>query len=107
MNTDAARRWDPERHAHRLVPAGALLAVFGGCVGGVPGLLAAIVGLGLLVLSCYSRRDGLLILGPLTHAELLRAARRRRPWLWRAVYALAAGAVILGNIASDAPGLLD
>ncbi len=106
MITDAVRRWDPERHAHRLAPAGALLAVFGGCVGGVPGLVMAVVGVGLLLASCYSRRDGLLILGPLTHAELLRAARRRRPWLWRAGYALLAGAVILGSIESNAPGTL-
>lgn len=99
-------RWDPERHAHRLAPAGALLAVTGGCFGGVGGLLVAAVGVGLLLAACYSRRDGLLLLGPLTHAELLRAARRRRPWLWRSLYALAAGAVILGNIESYAPGSL-
>ncbi len=99
-------RWDPERHAHRLAPAGALLAVTGGCFGGVPGLLVAAVGVGLLLASCYSRQDGLLLLGPLTHAELTRAARRRRPWLWRSLYALAAGAVILGNVESFAPGTL-
>ena len=99
-------RWDPERHAHRLAPAGALLAVTGGCFGGLPGLLVAAVGVGLLLAACYSRQDGLLLLGPLTHAELTRAARRRRPWLWRAVYALAAGAVILGNIESYEPGSL-
>jgi len=103
---DPPRRWDPERHAHRLAPAGALLTVTGGCLGGVPGLLVAAVGVALLLASCYSARDGLLLLGPLTHAELLRAARRQRPWLWRAVYALAAGAVILGNIETYVPGLL-
>ena len=106
MIASAVRQWDPERHARRLAPAGALLAVSGGCVGGVGGLLAALLGVGLLVLSCYSRRDGLLILGPLTHAELLRAARRRRPWMWRAVYALLAGFVIWLVITASAPGLL-
>jgi ABC-type Na+ efflux pump permease subunit len=99
-------RWDPERHAHRLAPAGALLAVTGGCFGGVAGFLLVAVGVALLLASCYSRQDGLLLLGPLTYAELTRAARRRRVWVFRTGYALAAGAVILGNIEKFAPGSL-
>jgi ABC-type transport system involved in multi-copper enzyme maturation permease subunit len=90
--------FDPERHARRLAPAGALLAVTGGCVGGGLGLLLAAVGVLLLLLACVSRRDGLLLLGPFARSELARAARTRRTWLWRSVYALAAGAILVGNV---------
>src|SRR5689334_12366119 len=55
---------DPERYAGRLAPVGAVLAVAGGCVGGWVGLGLAAVGFALLLLACFSRDDGLLILGP-------------------------------------------
>ena len=101
------RAWDPEGHARRLAPAGAVLVVLGSCAGGWPGAALALLGVGLLLACCYSARDGFLLLGPLTTAELTRVARLRRPWLWRSVYALAAGGVLLGMVASKAPGLLD
>jgi hypothetical protein len=94
----SAPGFDPERYAPRLAPAGALLAVVGGCAGGGVGLLFAATGVVLLLFACVSRRDGLLLLGPFARAELVRAARTRRPWVWRAVYALAAGAILVGNV---------
>ncbi|HET6572592.1 MAG TPA: ABC transporter permease subunit [Fimbriiglobus sp.] len=94
----SAPGFDPERFAPKLAPAGALLAVVGGCAGGGVGLLLAAVGVVLLLFACVSRRDGLLLLGPFARAELVRAARTRRPWLWRAIYALAAGAILVGNV---------
>jgi ABC-type transport system involved in multi-copper enzyme maturation permease subunit len=80
---------DPERYAHRLAPAGAVLAVAGGCAGGWLGFLIAGVGLLLLLTACVSRDDGLLLLGPFVRAELVRAGRTRRLALWRALYAAA------------------
>ena len=85
--------FDPERHARRLAPAGAVLAVAGGCLGGWPGLAAAAVGLSLLLLACVSRADGLLVVGPFARAEWARAARRRRLRWWRVGYALTAAAL--------------
>jgi hypothetical protein len=78
---------DPERYAPRLVPAGAVLAVVGGCAGGWLGLLLAGVGLLLLLTACVSRDDGLLLLGPFVRSELVRASRTRRLALWRTLYA--------------------
>lgn len=88
--------FDPERYAPKLAPAGAVLAVVGGCFGGWGGLLLAIVGLLLLVAACFSRHDGLLIFGPLVRFELIRAARTRRLALWRVIYALGASFILLG-----------
>src|SRR5258706_8071047 len=70
-----AAGFDPERHARRLAPAGAALAVVGGCLGGWVGLLVAALGVLLLLLACVSRDDGLLILGPFVRAELVRSTR--------------------------------
>jgi hypothetical protein len=98
--------FDPEAHAHRLAPAGAILSVFGSCLGGPLGIIVALLGLLLLILSTYSHTDGLLLLGPFAKYELARAARVRRPWLWRSVYGVAAGLILIGNIDVQAPGML-
>lgn len=101
-----AAGFDPERHARRLAPVGAVLAVTGGCLGGWGGLLAAALGVVLLLLACFSRNDGLLVLGPFVRAELVRAARGRRPWLWRSIYAVAAGLILVGNVWASAQPLM-
>lgn len=98
--------FDPERHARRLAPVGAVLAVGGGCFGGWVGLLVAALGVLLLLLASFSRDDGLLILGPFVRAELVRAARGKRPWLWRSIYALAAGFILIGNVWVNSDALL-
>ena len=91
--------FDPERHARRLAPAGGLLATLGCCFGGWIGIVTASVGVGLLLLSAYSRTDGLLILGPFARYELIRAVRTRRFWIIKTAIAATAGAVVLVNMA--------
>lgn len=82
--------FDGERYARRLAPAGGLLVVVGLCGGGWLAAVLVPVGGLLLLLACVSRRDGLLVFGPFARAELVAAARRGRPWLWRVLYAVAA-----------------
>jgi ABC-type Na+ efflux pump permease subunit len=85
---DRLRALDPERYARRLAPAGAALCLLAAALGNWYGLLPAALGLTLLLVSCLSRDEGLLVLGPFARTELYRAARRRRPpALWRAAYA--------------------
>ena len=98
MNAPDRLNPDLERYAARLAPAGALLVPFGSCLGGVVGLMLALVGVGLLLAACYSAKDGLLVFGPFVRAEVIRHTRRGRPWLWRAMYAIAAGAILFLNI---------
>jgi len=94
---------NPELHARRLAPAGAVLVPLGICLGGVFGILVALVGVGLLLAACFHPKDGLLIVGPFVRAEVIRHTRRGRPWLWRAMYAVAAGAILFLNINTFAP----
>ena len=70
-------RWDPERHAHRLAPAGALLAVTGGCFGGLPGLLVAAVGVGLLLAldRHLAPSEEFVVVGPAGSPEVAAALR--------------------------------
>lgn len=96
--------FDPEKRAPRLAPWGAVLALSGAAVGGWLGVPVALAGVGLLLLACVSRRDGFLLCGPIASAELTRAARLGRPWLWRSVYAVAAGLIVFLNFASVVPG---
>lgn len=92
---DRLRALDPERHARRLAPAGAVLCVLAAAIGHWAAAPLAIVGLVLLLVSCLSRDDGLLVLGPFVGAELARASRRRLPpAFWRAVYAAAVVAML-------------
>ncbi len=96
--------FDPETRARRLAPWGAVLALSGAAVGGWLGVPVALAGVVLLLLACVSRRDGFLLCGPIASAELTRAARLGRPWLWRSVYAVAAGLIVFFNFASAVPG---
>lgn len=71
------RNWiDRDGHARPAAVAGAGLTVAGIATGGVAGgwLLAA--GVALLLAAAYSRRDGLLVLGPFVAREFAIAARR-------------------------------
>lgn len=99
-------RFDPERHARRLCQAGLPLVVVGLYFGGPVGWPAALLGVGLLLLACYSGRDGFLLVGPFAKSELVRAARRRRPQLVRGVIAAAAGVMIF-NTLENAGGIGD
>jgi MFS family permease len=90
--------FDPEHHAPRFAKFGWLLAIGGAVVGGWVGIPVAVVGVSALLLACYSSKDGFLLFGPIPAAEWNRTARRGRPWLWRAVYAVAAGAIVVGNL---------
>jgi ABC-type transport system involved in multi-copper enzyme maturation permease subunit len=95
---DRLRALDPERHARRLAPAGAALCLLAAALGSWYGLFPAVLGLSLLLVSCLSRDDGLLVLGPFVRYELVRASRRRfPPALFRAAYA-AAALVLLGLV---------
>jgi ABC-type Na+ efflux pump permease subunit len=52
-------------------------------------------GCALLLTACVSRRDGLLLVGPFVRSELVRAARTRRLALWRTLYAVVTGGLML------------
>jgi len=95
--------FNPESHAPRLAPWGAVLALSGAAAGGWVGVPLALVGVFLLLLACVSRKDGFLLFGPIASAELTRAARLGRPWLWRSVYAVAAGLIVFFNLAAVVP----
>jgi ABC-type Na+ efflux pump permease subunit len=85
---DRLRALDPERYADRLAPAGAALCVLAAVIGHWAALPLALVGLVLLLVSCLSRDEGLIVLGPFVRAELVRATRRRfGPAFWRVLYA--------------------
>jgi ABC-type Na+ efflux pump permease subunit len=92
---DRLRALDPERYAHRLAPAGAVLCLLAAVLGNWYGLFPAALGLSLLLVACLSRDDGLLVLGPFARTELVRAAcRRKPPALWRAAYAASVFALL-------------
>src|SRR5690606_26972538 len=80
--------FDPEKHAPRLAASGAAGVLLGVWLGGWAGGGLAALGLGLLLLACWSRADGFLVFGPLVGFELTRIARRRYHFLWRGAYAL-------------------
>ncbi|HUR53832.1 MAG TPA: hypothetical protein VMZ71_06855 [Gemmataceae bacterium] len=104
---DRIRAADPERHARRLAPAGAVLCLAGAALANAFGVVLALLGLALLLVSCLSRDDGLLVLGPFARYELHRMAHHRRPpAFWRALYAAAVGVVLIGNVWSYLPHTL-
>ncbi|CAN5120869.1 hypothetical protein BH11PLA2_BH11PLA2_16960 [soil metagenome] len=69
---------------------------------GVPFILLGFI---LLLRACRDDTDGVLVLGPIPWSELTRRARRQRPWLWRSLYVLAAGAILYFNLNLDQGGI--
>jgi ABC-type Na+ efflux pump permease subunit len=105
---DRVRAAAPEAHARRLAPAGAALCLAGSALANALGVALALAGLALLLASCLSRDDGLLILGPFSRYELRRLAHHRRPpAFWRAVYAGAIFLILMGNVWSYIPHALE
>ncbi|MGL6075532.1 MAG: ABC transporter permease subunit [Fimbriiglobus sp.] len=98
--------FDPEKSSRRLVIWGTALLVLGIYFSRWWSLPLVLVGGGLLLFSCYSARDGFLLLGPVTHFEILRATRKRKIWLMRCLYTIAAAAILLGNVVVFADQLL-
>jgi len=77
---------DPERSSPWLAPLGWMLFV-AAVVGGTPWLWpAGALGLAALFVSCISRRDGFLLIGPNAKVGLERTARFGKVWLWRVIY---------------------
>jgi ABC-type transport system involved in multi-copper enzyme maturation permease subunit len=104
---DRVRAADPERYARRLAPAGAVLCIVGAALANGVGVVLALVALTLLLVSCLSRDDGLLVFGPFARYELRRMAHHRRPpALWRALYAAAVLIILIGNVWTHIPHTL-
>jgi ABC-type Na+ efflux pump permease subunit len=82
--------YDPERYATPLAVAGGVAVVAGVGLGGTTGAAAAAGGVALLLVSAYSRRDGLLVLGPFVTRELVLTARRPQLYVHRAAVVLVA-----------------
>jgi len=80
-------QFDPERYARYLVPSGLALAVLGLSIGGPIMWVCLTLAFALLILSAYSREDGLLLIGPFVRHDLTMFARRYRLALWRSIYA--------------------
>ena len=83
---------DPERYIQRLAPLGAILIVVGVAISRIWSLPLTLVGVLLLVASCWSRQDGLLLFGPFVGQELRAVTRRSRVHLWRTIVAVIGGA---------------
>jgi ABC-type transport system involved in multi-copper enzyme maturation permease subunit len=88
-----ARTSDPESQAPLFCGLATVAIVFGLFLGHWYGWLAVVLGVGLLLLSCYSREDGFLLFGPFPKYDALANVRGRRTHLIRAGVAL--GAVAL------------
>ena len=85
-------RIDPERQAGPLALVGTAAVVGGLYFAAWP---VAAAGCGLLLLACLSRADGFLLFGPFARADAVRAARRRRTHVVRALTVAAAGGFLL------------
>lgn len=77
--------FDPEVRAGRFAVAGAGLIVIGTALARWWSAGLVVTGLILLNISCWSRRDGFLLLGPFVVRDLIIASRRRRIYLWRTI----------------------
>src|SRR5262245_38270754 len=86
--------FDPERHALWLAPTGAVLVVAGIAIPRTWGLIPLGIGFALLLLSCYSVHDGLLLFGPTVRREMLRAVRQTRILLWRTIVVTVVGLAV-------------
>ena len=84
------KRWfGPDWHARPAGLAGAALAIAGTALGHARGIWLLAVGFGLLLAAAYSRREGLLLIGPFAAREFAVAARRRGFRVVRVVIVLA------------------
>ncbi len=84
-------RFDPERWAWLIAPIGAILLALSITVSP----LLAVVGVGLLALSCVTAERKFLLFGPFLWLELTRISRRQRVHLWRPLVATAMGLPVL------------
>lgn len=92
--------FDPEVHAKRWAIAGVAVGLSGVALGGWLGAILAVVGVILLLIPCWSPRNGLLIFGPLVPYDLVRIARRERLALWRSLLGFAMMVILLMMYAS-------
>ncbi|MFO0936250.1 MAG: ABC transporter permease subunit [Gemmataceae bacterium] len=83
--------FDFERFSQRLAPLGAILVVVGVLICRWVSIPLIGCGLILLLLSCWSQRDGFLLFGPFVTMELKFAARRTYVHLFRFLLVLASG----------------
>lgn len=84
-------RFDPERWAWLIAPIGAILLALSFTVSS----LLAVVGVGLLALSCVTAERKFLLFGPFLRLELTRMSRKQRIHLWRPLVAAAMGLPVL------------
>ena len=98
---------DPESRARPLTWAGGLLA-FAGLYSLEPwGWGVAALGFALLLLGCYSRRDGLLLLGPYFSVEARREARKGRAHLKRFLAVAIVGGIVVSVLTDTNWGMRD
>jgi len=91
IDPPARARFDPERWAWLIAPIGAILLALSFTVSP----LLAVVGVGLLALSCVTAERELLLFGPFLRQELTRMSRKQRVHLWRPLVAAAMGLPVL------------
>jgi ABC-type Na+ efflux pump permease subunit len=88
--------FDPDHWLRRMAPLGAGLIVIGVAFSRIWSIPLIVAGLVLLLASCWSRCDGLLLFGPFVLQELRATIRQSRVHLWRTCLVLISGVAFVG-----------
>ena len=89
---------DPERQARWLAPLGFVLLAAGLLPMNWWMVPLSVVGAACLLISCFSRADGFLLVGPLSFMQTKRASQKPRRWIIRVAVVLVAGVIVLLNL---------